>query len=256
MKAVYGPVSSWRLGRSLGIDLICKRQKACSFDCIYCQLGKTREKTLKRKTFVKTERIIKDLKEILPKAKADVITFSGTGEPTLAKNLEEVIDFMKKETLLPLAILTNSSLFFDNEVQKSLCKLDIIVAKLDAFDENSFQKINQPVESLRFKDYFKWIKRMREIFSGKFALQIMFVNENKNFVKEIVSLAKEIMPDEIQINTPLRPCGIKPLTKREIKKIKKEFSGFKNVISVYEAKRPKVSPIDIEEIKKRKRPKP
>jgi len=256
MKAVYGPVSSWRLGRSLGIDLICKPKKVCSFDCIYCQLGKTKRKTLERKVYVKTEKVLKDLEEVLPKIKADVITFSGTGEPTLAKNLEEIIDFLRRKTSLPLAILTNSTLFFDEEVQRALNKLDIVVAKLDASDENSFKKINRPAKGISFEKYLNEIKFFRKNYTGKFALQMMFIKENKNFAKEMARIAKEIGPDEIQINTPLRPCAVKPLNKEEIKKIKKIFSGFKNVISVYEAKKPKVVPIDIEEVKKRKRPKP
>ena len=80
--------------------------------------------------------------------------------------------------------------------------------------------------------------------------------ENKNFAEDIAKIARKIEPDEIQINTPLRPCRVKPLTKLEIEKIKKEFSDFKNVISVYQAEKPKVSPLDIKEIQKRKRPKP
>jgi len=259
MKTIYGPVSSWRLGRSLGIDLICKPKKVCSFDCIYCQLGKTKEKTLKRKIFVKTEKVLKELKENLPKVKADVITFSGTGEPTLAENLEEIIDFLKKETNSPLAILTNSALLDDKAVKSALNKLDIVVAKLDTFDEDSFREINNPAKGISFKKYIEGIKSFRKNYSKKFALQIMFIKENKNFAEDIAEIARKIEPDEIQINTPLRPCRVKPLTKLEIEKIKKEFSGFKNVISVYEAEKPKVSPLDIldiKEIQKRKRPKP
>ncbi len=256
MKTVYGPVSSWRLGRSLGVDLICRPKKVCSFDCIYCQLGRTKEKTLKRKVYVKTERILKDLNEALPRAEADVVTFSGTGEPTLAKNLEEVINFLRKKTKLPLAILTNSILLADQRVKDALSKLDIVVAKVDAFDEKSFKKINRPIREVFFEKYIEGIKSFRKNYSGKFALQMMFIKENKNFAKEMAKIAREIKPDEIQINTPLRPCRTKPLAKPEVRKIKKEFSGFKNVVSVYEAAKPKVLPLDIKEVQKRKRPKP
>ena len=256
MKTVYGPVSSWRLGRSFGIDLICRARKICSFDCIYCQLGKIGRKTLERNVYVQTEKVLKDLEEVLPKIKADVITFSGTGEPTLAKNLEEIIDFLRRKTSLTLAILTNSTLFFDEEVQKALNKLDIVVAKLDVFDEDSFKKINRPAKGISFEKYLQGINSFRKNYSGKFALQMMFIKENKNFARKMAEIAREIKPDEIQINTPLRPCGAKPLTGSEVKKIKKEFSGFKNVISVYEAEKPKVLPLDIKEVQKRKRPKP
>jgi len=131
-----------------------------------------------------------------------------------------------------------------------------VVAKLDTFDEDSFREINNPAKGISFKKYIEGIKSFRKNYSKKFALQIMFIKENKNFAEDIAEIARKIEPDEIQINTPLRPCRVKPLTKLEIEKIKKEFSGFKNVISVYEAEKPKVSPLDIKEIQKRKRPKP
>jgi len=186
----------------------------------------------------------------------NVVTLSGTGEPTLAKNLGEIINFLRRKTPLPLAILTNSTLFFDEKVQKALNKIDIVVAKLDAFDEKSFKKINRPAKKISFKKYLQGIKSFRKNYSGKFALQMMFIKENKNFVKEMAEIAREIKPDEIQINTPLRPCAVKPLNKEEIKEIKEIFSGFKNVISVYEVKKPKVLPLNIKEVQKRKRPKP
>ncbi len=256
MKAVYGPVSSWRLGRSLGIDPICRTGKVCSFDCVYCQLGKTKKKTLERKIYVSTKKVLKDLNEALSKVEADVITFSGIGEPTLAENLKEVIDYVKEETSLPLAILTNSTLLTDKDVKEALGKLDIVVAKLDAFDKESFNKINQPPKGLSFEEYVEGIKFFRKNYSGKFALQMMFVEENKNFAKKMAEIAKEIDPDEIQINTPLRPCMVKPLNREELVGIKNNFKDFKNVISVYEAKKYEVRPLDLKEIQKRKRPKP
>ncbi|MFH1338585.1 MAG: radical SAM protein, partial [Candidatus Omnitrophota bacterium] len=87
---VYGPVASWRLGISLGIDLLSAAGKICNFDCIYCQLGKGSRYAEKPKACVKTSEIIKELKE-LPGLKIDYITFSGRGEPTLAKNLGQAI---------------------------------------------------------------------------------------------------------------------------------------------------------------------
>jgi len=254
MKSVYGPVGSWRLGKSLGIDPICSEKKICSFDCIYCQIGKGL-KTCKRQNFISLEKLKEDLKKI-KNVEAEVITFSGTGEPTLAKNLNEMVSYIKTISSLPLAILTNSSLFLDKDVRNVLNKLDIVVAKIDAPNEILFQKINRPHPKIKFKSYLAGIKKFRKNYSGKFALQMMFVEENKNFANEMVKIARKIEPDEIQINTPLRPCAVKPLSKSAIKKIKSKFSCFKNVISVYEAKRPKVMPLDLKEVQKRKRPKP
>ena len=105
---IYGPVSSWRLGISLGIDLLSPKRKICNFDCIYCQLGKTLKPIDKPKIYVKTKDVIEELKK-LPRIKIDYITFSGRGEPTLAKNLGQVIKAVKKLNLAPVAVLTNAA---------------------------------------------------------------------------------------------------------------------------------------------------
>ncbi len=254
MKAVYGPVASWRLGRSLGIDLICSEKKICSFDCVYCQLGEGK-KSYERKEFITLEKLKKDLK-IIKDAEADVITFSGSGEPTLAKNLKEAADYVRSVSDLPLAILTNSSLLSEKEVRNVLYGLDIVVAKLDASNEILFRDINQPYQELSFEKYLEGIKAFRENYSGKFALQMMFIEKNKGYADELADIARELKPDEVQINTPLRPCSVKPLSREEIEEIKSAFSDFKNVVSVYEAEKPEVNAIDLEEVKRRKRPEP
>jgi len=256
MKPIYGPVSSWRLGRSLGVDLLCSEEKICSFDCIYCQLGETKIKTMKRDVYVESESIFAEWERIEGKFEADVITLSGTGEPTLGKNLGEVIDFLRKRANLPLAILTNSSLLGDEEVREELNKLDIVVAKLDACDEESFREINRPVEELKWEEYFEGIREFRRGYRGKFALQIMFIEENRDLVEEMVRLARELEPDEVQVNTPLRPCGVRPLSREELEEIKGRFSGFPIVISPYDVEKKEVRPLDIGEVYKRKRPEP
>ena len=244
MKPIYGPVPSWRLGRSLGIDSVCAFNKICSFECIYCQLGKTITKTDKKKVFIDEKIVEKELKKV--KAKADIITLSGTGEPTLAKNLGEIIDAIRKNSKLPIAILTNSSLIYRKEVQKDLMKLDVVVAKLDAPNETLFKKINGPCKGITFKKVVDGIKSFRKQFKGKLALQMMFMDENKDYAAEMAKLARELKADEVQINTPLRPCAVAPLDKKEMDKIKKRFKGL-NVVSVYDAEKPKVEVISMHE---------
>ena len=256
MKPIYGPVSSWRLGRSLGVDLLCSEEKICSFDCIYCQLGETKKKTIKRDVYVKSERIFAEWEKMEGKFEADVITLSGTGEPTLASNLGEVIDFLRKRTSLPLAILTNSSLFCLEEVREELNKLDIVVAKLDACDKESFRKINRPVEELGWGEYLEGIREFRRGYRGKFALQMMFIEENRDLVEEMVKIARELEPDEVQVNTPLRPCGVRPLSREELEGIKEKFTNFPKVITPYDLERKEVKPLDLAEVLKRKRPVP
>jgi len=247
MKTVYGPVPSWRLGRSLGIDLLCKRGKVCSFDCLYCQLDRTAEKSLNRRVFVETSRVKEDFKEAIGKVKADIVTFSGTGEPTLAKNLGGAMSAIRNLTGLPLAVLTNSSLMRQSDVRRDLLGFDVVVAKLDAPNQILFEKINRPLAGMEFDTVVEGISRFRDEFDGKLALQMMFIEENKQYAKEMSELAARLSPDEVQIDTPLRASPVKPLSPSEISTIAREFGEF-NVISVYEKEGPKVRPLDTGEL--------
>ena len=253
MKTVYGPVPSWRLGRSLGIDLI-SSEKVCSFDCIYCQLGEKDEKTVKRRKFVETRRIKEDLLETLDLAEdVEVITFSGMGEPTLASNLKEVISIVRGITDLPLAILTNSSLLHRREVQNTLKTIERVITKLDAPDEKLFQRINRPHPSISFSQTLKGIKKLRSGYNGELELQIMFTDENKEHARELAGFAAEIKPERVDINTPLRPSPIKPLNKSEIKEIKEIFEEKSlNTKTVYESNKIKVETVDHEETARRR----
>jgi len=255
MKIVYGPVSSWRLGESLGVDLTCQPGKICSFDCIYCQLIKTKAITTKRDNYINISSMEKELQKALKQKSPDVITLSGMGEPTLAKNIDDVIKTIRKNSDITIAILTNSTLLNDVDVQNSLKKIDIIVAKLDASNETLFQEINQPATGITFKQTLDGIKNMRKQFKGKFAIQTMFIENNKNHIDEFIKIMKEIQPDELQINTPLRPTHIKPLSRSILKNIEKEFADF-NTINVYDAVKPKVEPLDMGELYRRRRMEP
>jgi wyosine [tRNA(Phe)-imidazoG37] synthetase (radical SAM superfamily) len=249
VKYIYGPVPSWRLGRSLGVDLI-SGEKACTFDCIYCQLGKTVRHIIKREIFVPTSAIVKEL-ENLPEMELDYITLSGTGEPTLAANLGEVISEIKKRFKNRVAVLTNSSLMHEKEVRKELSLADLVVAKLDAPNEELFQAINQPTNGITLSLVINGIKRFHEEYPGKLALQIMFVPQNKDYAADLAGLAKQINPVEVEVNTPLRPCPVKPLSPEELKEIKEFFKPLK-VYSVYDVERPEAKPMDERETKKRR----
>lgn len=234
-KYIYGPVSSWRLGVSLGVDIISKREKVCSFDCIYCQVGETDILTNKRQVFVSTNEVIGevgDLKEI----KIDYITFSGRGEPTLASNLGEVIREIKKIRKDKIAVITDSSLIDREDVRKDLSLADLVMAKLDACREEIFNKINRPLKGITFDKIIKGMKIFKSGFKGRLTLQIMFIDENRSCAKELARIAREIGPDEIQLNTPLRPCGVKPLSREDLNVLRGYFKGM-NVISVYDKSR-------------------
>ena len=240
-KYIYGPVPSWRLGSSLGIDPISQREKICTFDCVYCQLGKTEDFTGERKVFIPVTKIIEEL-DLLPPVRIDYITFSGRGEPTLAANLGRMIKAIKRIRKEKIAVLTNSSLLNRRDVQEDLLPADFVVAKLDAGSQSVFETVNKPMDVIKFDAILEGIKNFRSIYKGKLALQIMFIAENKKYAEKIAGLAKEIDPDEVQINTPLRPCGVKPLSRIELETIEGYFDGL-NVVSVYKAEKKKVKPI-------------
>ena len=249
-KYIYGPVSSWRLGSSLGIDPLSQEGKVCTFDCVYCQIGKTKLLTKERKSFVRIPDLIDEL-SVLPPLKIDYITFSGTGEPTLANNLGQMIKAIKKIRKEKIAVLTNSSLMYREDVQRDLFLSDFVIAKLDAPLQNIFERVNQPIKNIKLDTVIQAIKEFKSSYSGKLALQIMFIEENREYALEIAQIAKEINPDEVQLNTPLRPCKVKPLPKEDLNEIKRYFEGLK-IISVYEAKIKEVTPISTEGTLKRR----
>jgi len=248
---IYGPVSSWRLGRSLGIDLLSTRGKTCSFDCVYCQLGTTVHPEVERREFVSLDGLARELKKVAGIA-ADYATFSGMGEPSLASNLGEAIALVKSVLRLPVAVLTNCSLMTIEDVRRELSLADVVVAKLDAPNEELFRKINRPVDSQKLAEILKALRLFRKEYHGKLALQMMFIEVNKGYVSEMARIAEQLSPDEVQINTPLRPCGVSPLSPEEVAAVERELSNLQNVVTVYEALNPDVMPFDLAETLRRR----
>lgn len=243
---IYGPVPSWRLGRSLGIDLISTQGKTCSFDCIYCQLGKTINRETERRVFVSLDQLDRELIAV-EGLDADYATFSGVGEPSLAANLGEAIELVKSVLKLPVAVLTNSSLLPREDVRQALSLADVVVAKVDAPDEQLFQKINRPAWGWKLAEILKSVKDFRKEYLGKLSLQMMFLEANRNSAVEMARIARQISPDEVQINTPLRLCAVKPLDVQQIAAIRVHFYGCQNVITVYESPAVKAIPLNPEE---------
>ena len=247
---VYGPVPSWRLGRSLGVDMVSQPEKTCSFDCAYCQLGRTLHHTAERREFVPISRLVAEL-EALPKLDLDYVTFSGTAEPTLAANLGEAILAVKDRLSPPVAVLTNSSLMSDPEVRRALGHADQVVAKLDAPTEELLRRVNRPVSGITLEKILAALHSFRREYKGHLALQIMFYQANRDQAEALAALARELDPYEIEVNTPLRPCAVKPLSPEALAEIKKAFSGLP-AASVYEASRPTVQPLDMTETLQRR----
>jgi wyosine [tRNA(Phe)-imidazoG37] synthetase (radical SAM superfamily) len=200
--SVYGPVHSWRLGWSLGVDLLLNTS-TCSFNCVYCQLGDIQLKTANRAIYVPTEKLERDLR-LSEWEKADIITLSGNGEPTLALNLGEVIGLIKEYTQKPVMVLTNATLLNDPAVQRDLALADQVACKLDAATDGVL-RMNRPVAGVTLKSIISGIEAFRQVYTGKLSLQCMFMPTNSEDVDALTGLIARISPDEVQLNTPKRP---------------------------------------------------
>ena len=235
----------------MGIDLLSTHGKTCNFDCVYCQLGRTAHPFAGRSEFVPIAELTRELENARDVA-ADYLTFSGMGEPTLASNLGQAIESARSILHLPVAVLTNSSLMSREDVCDDLAKADVVVAKADAHNQETFDQVNRPLTGLLLSDVIKGIGLFRSRFKGKLCLQIMFIEANRDFAREIAEVASSLLPDEVQLNTPLRPCAVKPLNPSQMDSIRREFENLGNVISVYQAHRPEVTPLNPSETSRRR----
>ncbi|MDP2921513.1 MAG: radical SAM protein [Candidatus Omnitrophota bacterium] len=249
-KYIYGPVYSWRLGRSLGVDPISQKDKTCSFDCSYCQLGKTGDLVSERKIYIQSKAILEEISSIPKSEKIDYIALSGSGEPTLAQNLGEIIRGIRRIRKEKIAVITNAALINSSDVRDDLALADFVLVKLDANAEDLFRSINNPAEGIRFGDVVKGIKKFKETYKGRLALQVMLIEKNKQYASEIAKMAVKLGIKEVQLNTPTRLCPEKALTRPEMDILKKHFKGMK-INYVYDAKTRLVTAMDKEEAERR-----
>ena len=207
MKYVYGPVPSRRLGVSLGVSPIPK--KACNYSCVYCQLGRTDHMTNTRQMFFTVKEIMAEFDEVLRNnIKFDVVTIVGEGEPTLYLGLGELISEIQKRTDKPVAVITNGALFYDADLRSELYQADIVLPTLDAYDEESFKKINRPHGTIDFKMVNDGLKTFSEEYQGQLWIELMLIdgiNEDDESLRKYSEALKELHYDRLYINTPVRP---------------------------------------------------
>jgi wyosine [tRNA(Phe)-imidazoG37] synthetase (radical SAM superfamily) len=207
LTSVYGPVKSWRYGRSLGIDPI-GSISTCSFNCVYCQLGDIQHHTTERQNFIPTEQIIRDLQTFAP-WDVDVVTLSGSGEPTQALNLREILTQVKQLAGRTTVVLTNSTFLGDPGVRSALELADIVAAKLDAVSSEQLRRVNRPAPGIDWSEIISGIAQFRQEYRGHLAIQTMILSPwSFETQAEYTRLMQHIMPDEIQLNTPTRPRSL------------------------------------------------
>ena len=236
-KYVFGPVPSRRLGRSLGVDLV--PFKTCTFDCIYCDLGRTTHKTIFRQPYVSPEGIRDEVELTLChlERKPDYITLSGSGEATLNNQVNEIIRKIKEITSIPLAVLTNGSLLFLDEVRKDLLEADLVLQSLNAVTPALFGYIHRPASSLGIEEIISGLVQFRQQYRGQIWLEIFFclgVNDGGAEVEGLKEAIGRIQPDRIQLNTVVRPTAedfVFPLTPEKLEEIRITLGEKAEVIS-------------------------
>jgi wyosine [tRNA(Phe)-imidazoG37] synthetase (radical SAM superfamily) len=204
-QCVYGPVPSRRLGRSLGVDLV--PFKTCTYDCVYCQLGRTTDRTIRRRRWADPDDVVTQVRARLS-AEPEIITIAGSGEPTLHSGIGEVIAGIKESTDVPVAVLTNGSLLGLPEVQRELALADIVIPSLDAPDEGLFRLVNRPHRALRFSEVVEGMAAFRDGFRGQFWLEVLLlagVTGMPEEVERLATIAGRLAPERIQLNTVARP---------------------------------------------------
>jgi len=241
-KYIFGPVPSRRLGRSLGIDLI--PYKTCSYDCIYCQIGRTTNQTITRDDYAPIDAVLSELeRKIKDKPKIDFLTFSGSGEPTLHSGLGKIIKAAKKIFKLPIAVITNGSLLFQEDVQKDLLDADVVLPTLSTFNPVFFKKIHRPAPDLSLPKIIDGMAGFRKIFRGRIWLEFFVVrgiNDRERHATAFRSVLSRINPDKIQINTSVRiPSEEYSLTAQEplLKRLKNVLGDGAELIAEFKGEK-------------------
>jgi wyosine [tRNA(Phe)-imidazoG37] synthetase (radical SAM superfamily) len=202
---VYGPVPSRRLGRSLGIDVTPPLpNKTCNFNCVYCQLGRTRHFTNQRREFFPVNKLIEETEnriELVGIANFDFLTIVGDGEPTL-------ITAIKEKWNIPVCVITNGALMCSEQVRNELLDVDVILPTLDAGTEQEFKRINRPIRHIQFEKMVNGMIEFRKSFTGQLWGEFMAVkgiNDSFESLHKTREIYEKIEPDRIYVNTPIRP---------------------------------------------------
>ncbi len=221
---VFGPVPSRRLGFSLGVDVI--PAKYCCFDCVYCQIGKTLNNELVRRSFFDPHKVVDEIiQRVSAGSTMDYITFSGSGEPTLNADLGLMIDAVKSACSIPVAVITNGALLYQNGVRRDLMGADCVLPSLDAVSEDIFRYINRPHSLLEVETIIRGLKLFRKEYKGQIWLEIMLikdVNDEMDELSRLKEVISDIGVDKVQLNTVTRPPNSEvtgQLTATEMKEI-------------------------------------
>jgi wyosine [tRNA(Phe)-imidazoG37] synthetase (radical SAM superfamily) len=206
----YGPVPSRRLGRSLGINNI--PPKICTYACIYCQLGKTINMQVERHPFYRPEGIAKAVTEQVRKVRGvgetiDYLTFVPDGEPTLDINLGKEIDLLRSLDI-NIALITNGTLIWREDVRSDLEKLDWVSLKVDAVSEELWRLIDRPHKSLDLEVILDGMLKFAGSFRGELTTETMLIqgfNDRREDIEKIANFLVDLKPARAYLSIPTRP---------------------------------------------------
>ena len=206
----FGPVPSRRLGRSLGINNI--PPKICTYSCIYCQLGRTIKMQVERRTFYEPEAILRDVQDKIEKARKmgetiDYLTFVPDGEPTLDINLKREIKLLKPLGI-KIAVITNSSLVWREDVRESLMEADWVSLKVDSTREEVWRRVNRPHRTLQLDLILEGMLDFAEAYEGELATETMLiegVNDSDDHLREVADFLAHLRPAHAYLSIPTRP---------------------------------------------------
>ena len=251
MAQIFGPVPSRRLGFSLGVDVV--PFKTCSLDCIYCQLGRTTNKTIQRKEHVASGSVLREIEEVLRQGKRiDYVTFSGSGEPTLNSGIGKMISRIKKLTSIPVAILTNGTLLYQARIREDLMGADLVIPSLDTVTGGIFETVNRPHPSLKIDEVITGIHTFSEDFGGKVWLEIVLVKGINDSLEEIERVARvtgKMNLERIQLNTVVRPPAEEfagPLSREDLENMKTVLGEKCEIIAEFRKPTQRAHEVDVE----------
>ena len=216
IKLTFGPVPSRRLGRSFGINNI--PLKVCSYSCVYCQLGPTRATETVPRAFYPPDHLVEEVRKHLAqlrenKAQVDYLTFVPDGEPSLDAHLGETIQRLRLLGI-PIAIISNASLIWREEVRKTLAMADWVSLKVDAVDEMLWRRINRPNAALDHRAILDGVLSFAGEYVGTLVTESMLVsglNDTAGAAQELAEFLGRLTPEVAYLSIPMRPPSEKDI---------------------------------------------
>lgn len=255
LNIIFGPVASRRLGVSLGIDLLPK--KTCSLNCVYCEAGRTTKLTVQREEYYPIGDVLTELDRVLsPNPELDYITFAGSGEPMLYLHFGKIVEHLKNNyPQYKTCLLTNGTLFYDQQVRAEMMDVDMVVPSVDAGTDFAFRKINRNIPSNTLEQIVTGLIQFSKEYKGELQLEVFIVpgvNDSEVEIQAIVDIAKKINPILVQLNSLDRPgteSWPEQATPSSLQAIAKEFSPLEvSIVSKFKGKRGSYSQVEFKKL--------